>query len=167
MKIGDPTKTDTDVGPLITHAEVKRVAEWVKNSGAHTAVGGHQLSPSTYANTVLVNPDPMADVSRREVFGPVICVYGFDILDNAMNQANDLPFSFQAAVFTRNIDTAMHCYRHLDGTAIMINEHPLFRVDWMPFAGARQSGHGVGGIQHTIRDMQTEKMMVWRSDALH
>jgi acyl-CoA reductase-like NAD-dependent aldehyde dehydrogenase len=167
MKIGDPTKTETDVGPLITHAEVKRVSEWVQTSGAHTAIGGQQLSPSTYANTVLVNPDPMADVSRREVFGPVICVYGFNAIDDALTQANDLPFSFQAAVFTRNIDTAMYCYRHLDGTAIMINEHPLFRVDWMPFAGARQSGHGVGGIQHTIRDMQTEKMMVWRSDALN
>jgi acyl-CoA reductase-like NAD-dependent aldehyde dehydrogenase len=167
MKIGDPTKPDTDVGPLITHAEVKRVSDWVQASGARIATGGQQLGPSTYANTVLVNPAPMADVSRREVFGPVICVYGYSDIESALAQANDLPFAFQAAVFTRNIDTAMQCYRHLDGTAIMINEHPLFRVDWMPFAGARQSGHGIGGIQHTIRDMQTEKMMVWRSDALN
>ncbi|KAA9382364.1 aldehyde dehydrogenase family protein [Neorhizobium galegae] len=167
MKIGDPTKIETDVGPLITHAEADRVADWVARSGAKIAAGGDRLTESTYANTVLVNPDAHADVSRREVFGPVICVYGFDDIDAALAQANDLPFSFQAAVFTRNIDTAMHCYRHLDGTAIMVNEHPLFRVDWMPFAGARHSGLGVGGIPHTIRDMQTEKMMVWRSDALN
>jgi acyl-CoA reductase-like NAD-dependent aldehyde dehydrogenase len=61
----------------------------------------------------------------------------------------------------------MHCFRQLDGTAVMVNEHPLFRVAWLPFAGARQSGLGVGGIPHSIRDMQTEKMMVWRSDALN
>lgn len=60
----------------------------------------------------------------------------------------------------------MHCYRHLDGTAVMVNENTLFRVDWMPFAGARQSGHGVGGIPFTMHEMQIEKMMVWRSDAL-
>ena len=41
-----------------------------------------------------------------------------------------------------------------------------FRVDWMPFAGARTSGHGVGGIPYTVHEMQTEKMMVWRSRAL-
>ena len=40
------------------------------------------------------------------------------------------------------------------------------RVDWMPFAGARTSGHGVGGIPYTVHEMQTEKMMVWRSRAL-
>ena len=107
------------------------------------------------------------EIVRSEVFGPVVCLYPYDDIDAAIATANDLPFSFQAAVFSRNIDTAMHCFRHLDGTAVMINEHPLFRVDWMPFAGARQSGLGIGGIPHSIRDMQTEKMMVWRSDALN
>ena len=167
MVIGDPTRSETEVGPIITHAEADRIGSWVDASGAKVATGGKRLSPSTYANTVLVNPDPMANVSRREVFGPVVCIYPYDDIDAAIAQANDLPFSFQAAVFSRNIDTAMHCFRHLDGTAVMVNEHPLFRVDWMPFAGARQSGLGVGGIPHSIRDMQTEKMMVWRSDALN
>ena len=115
---------------------------------------------------MLLDPPIDADVTRKEVFGPVVSVYGYDDLDAAIMLANDLPYSFQAAVFTRNIDTAMHCYRHLDGTAVMVNENTLFRVDWMPFAGARVSGHGVGGIPHTMREMQTEKMMVWRSDAL-
>lgn len=166
MRIGDPTNPDTDVGPLVTHAEADRVARWVDASLGEVAAGGERLSASTYANTVLVSPHPMADVSRREVFGPVVCVYPYDDVDAAVAEANDLPFSFQAAVFTRDIDTAMHCFRYLDGTAVMVNEHPLFRVDWMPFAGARQSGLGVGGIPHSIRDMQIEKMMVWRSDAL-
>lgn len=166
MVIGDPTKPETEVGPLITHAELERVASWVESSGATVAAGGERLSASTYANTVLVSPGRNAQVSRREIFGPVVCLYPYDQLDEALAEANDTPFSFQAAVFSRNIDTAMHCFRHLDGTAIMINEHPLFRVDWMPFGGARQSGLGMGGIPHSMRDMQTEKMMVWRSDAL-
>lgn len=167
MLIGDPSKPDTEVGPIITHAEADRIGKWVDASGGRIVTGGKRLSQSTYANTVIAAPDVNADVSRREVFGPVICVYPFDDIDAAIAQANDLPFSFQAAVFSRNIDMAMHCFQKLDGTAIMINEHPLFRVDWMPFSGARQSGLGVGGIPHSIRDMQTEKMMVWRSDALN
>jgi len=104
---------------------------------------------------------------RKEVFGPVICVSSFDDIDQALAAANSLDFSFQAAVFTQNLDTALHCYKHLDGTAVMVNENTLFRVDWMPFAGARHSGHGVGGIPYTMHEMQVEKMMVWRSDVLN
>lgn len=170
MVIGDPLLATTDVGPLITHKEVDRVASWVdaaKSGGAKLVSGGHKLSSSCYANTVLLNPALDADVTRKEVFGPVVCVYSYDDLDAAIGLANDLPYSFQAAVFTRNIDTAMHCYRHLDGTAVMVNENTLFRVDWMPFGGARSSGHGMGGMPHTMSDMQTEKLMVWRSDALN
>jgi acyl-CoA reductase-like NAD-dependent aldehyde dehydrogenase len=48
----------------------------------------------------------------------------------------------------------------------MINEHTAFRVDWMPFAGLKQSGYGIGGIPYTMRDMQVEKMMVLNSNAL-
>ncbi|RFB91358.1 aldehyde dehydrogenase [Rhizobium leguminosarum bv. trifolii] len=168
---GDPTLMATDVGPLITHAENDRVASWVneaaESGGGKLVSGGRKISASCYENTVLLDPSAEAKVSQREVFGPVVSVYSYDDIDAAIRQANDTPFSFQAAAFTSNIDTAMHCYRNLDGTAVMVNEHTLFRVDWMPFAGARQSGHGVGGIPHTMREMQIEKMMVWRSDALN
>ncbi|QCP54322.1 aldehyde dehydrogenase family protein [Trinickia violacea] len=170
MVIGDPLLTTTDVGPLISHKEVDRVGRWIDDAvsaGGTLVSGGKRISASCYANTVLLDPPGDADVTRKEVFGPVVCVYAYDNVDAAIATSNDLPYSFQAAVFTRNIDTAMHCYRHLDGTAIMVNENTLFRVDWMPFAGARVSGHGVGGMPHTMREMQTEKMMVWRSDALN
>jgi acyl-CoA reductase-like NAD-dependent aldehyde dehydrogenase len=60
----------------------------------------------------------------------------------------------------------MHAYNHLDGSAIMVNDHTAFRVDWMPFAGLKHSGLGIGGIPHTMHDMQIEKMMVLRSPSL-
>jgi len=74
-----------------------------------------------------------------------------------------LPWAFQAAVFTRDYATAMHAYARLDASAVMLNDHTAFRVDWMPFAGLRISGHGVGGIPHTIHDLQVRKMLVVRS----
>jgi acyl-CoA reductase-like NAD-dependent aldehyde dehydrogenase len=60
----------------------------------------------------------------------------------------------------------MHCYQDLNARAVMINETTTFRFDWMPFAGASLFGHGVGGIPHTMKDMQVEKMMVWRFRAV-
>ena len=51
----------------------------------------------------------------------------------------------------------------LSASAVMVNEHTAFRVDWMPFTGLGESGFGVGGIPHTMEDMQIEKMLVLRS----
>lgn len=169
MKVGDPTLADTEVGPIIKKAEADRIEEWINEAvdgGAKLVTGGKRLSDSLIQPTVLLNPPAKARVSQMEIFGPVICVYSYDKMDDALAQANSLPVSFQAAVFTKSLDTALYAYKHLDGTAIMVNDHTAFRVDWMPFAGARQSGHGVGGIPYTIHEMQTEKMMVMRSSAI-
>ena len=114
----------------------------------------------------MVNADKSAKISTSEIFGPVVSIYPYDDVDVAIAEANSLPVSFQAAVFTKDLDFAMRCYQNLDATAVMVNEHTAFRVDWMPFAGARTSGHGVGGIPYTIHEMQTEKMMVWRSKSI-
>ena len=169
MIIGDPTKDKTNVGPLIRHAEVDRVHDWVSEAaegGAEVLSGGKKVSESCYACTVLNEPPTDARISTTEIFGPAVCVYAYDDIADAIARANSLPFSFQAAVCTRDIDTALYAYRHLDASAVMVNDHTAFRVDWMPFAGLRQSGHGVGGIHHTMHDMQIEKMMVMRSKVL-
>jgi acyl-CoA reductase-like NAD-dependent aldehyde dehydrogenase len=164
--VGDPLNADTDVGPLIKHAEVERVHDWVRSADTLTLCGGEPVSESCYAPTVLVDPPADALVSTKEIFGPVVCVYSYDEIDAAIEQANSLPVSFQAAVFTRSIDTAMYAYSNLDASAVMVNDHTAFRVDGMPFAGLRESGLGVGGIPHTIHDMSIEKMMVIHSPAL-
>jgi len=154
---------------LIQHSETKRIHEWVTaaiDAGAERLCGGDPLSPSTYPATVLLDPPLDADVSRKEIFGPVVCVYGYDDIEQAFAQANALPFSFQAAIFTRDLDAALRGFKQLDASAVMVNDHTAFRVDGMPFAGLRESGLGVGGIPHTIDDMQIDKMMVIRSSIL-
>jgi acyl-CoA reductase-like NAD-dependent aldehyde dehydrogenase len=113
---------------------------------------------------VLLNPPADCKLSQLEVFGPVVCVYTYDALDEAIARANSLPFAFQGAVFTRDYGTAMRAYRYLDASAVMINDHTAFRVDWMPFAGLRESGLGVGGIPYSFRDMQVEKLFVGSTD---
>ncbi|MSP43471.1 MAG: aldehyde dehydrogenase family protein [Alphaproteobacteria bacterium] len=169
MKVGDPTRPDTEVGPLISHGECDRVHDWVREAvqgGAKLISGGEKISASCYQPTVLFNPPEACRVSNSEIFGPVICVYPYTDINEAIARANSLAVSFQAAVFTRDLDTALRVYSRIDATAVMVNNHTAFRVDWMPFAGARESGHGVGGIPHTIHDMQTEKMMVIRSQEI-
>ncbi len=169
MRVGDPSQADTDIGPLIRPRELERIHSWVEEAiseGAQCLSGGTAISQTCYPATVLFNPAKHSKVSQQEIFGPVICVYEYENIDDAIAQANSLPFAFQAAAFTQNIDTALHVYRQIDAATVMINDHTAFRVDWMPFAGLKQSGHGVGGIPYSYEDMQVDKLMVMRSKSL-
>lgn len=169
MPVGDPTREDTAIGPLIRPAETARVHTWVQEAvegGARLLSGGQPLSETCYAPTVLLDPPKDARVSTREVFGPVIAVYPYDDPDEAVHRANALPFAFQASVFTRDLGFTLRAATRLDASAVMINDHTAFRVDWMPFAGLRQSGLGTGGIPHSFRDMQVEKMLILRAQGL-
>ena len=136
------------------------------DGGAECLTGGEPLSETCYPPTVLYDPPSSAKVSTNEIFGPVVCIFPYTDLEEAIERANALPYAFQSAVFTRDIETATRVYSGLDASAVMINDHTAFRVDWMPFAGLRQSGLGVGGIPHTYDEMTIEKMMVLRSDHL-
>ncbi|GJL77514.1 MAG: aldehyde dehydrogenase [Nitrospinaceae bacterium] len=163
LKVGNAIEESTEVGPLIQPAETDRISEWVQeavHNGTEALCGGEKLGDTTYAPTVLLDPPANAKVSTEEIFGPVVCVYGYDDIDQGISQANALPFAFQAACFTNQLDTAMKCVRELDAATVIVNDHTAFRVDWMPFAGHRHSGYGIGGIAYTMHDMTHEKLMV-------
>ncbi|MGI9451699.1 MAG: aldehyde dehydrogenase family protein [Geminicoccaceae bacterium] len=166
LKVGDPTDGATEVGPLIRSAEANRVESWVDEAGVDPVTGGKRLSDTLYAPTVLVDPSPDALVSTKEIFGPVVIVYRYSDFDQAIARANALPFAFQAAIFTNDLNMATRAAGQLDASAVMINDHTAFRVDWMPFAGLKQSGLGVGGIPHSMHDMRTQKMIVIHSKQL-
>lgn len=169
LKVGDPLQMTTEVGPLITPQEVTRVATWVDEAvaaGAKLLCGGKALSATCYEPTILYNPPLNTRVCTEEVFGPVVCINSYQHRDEAIKNANALPFSFQAAVFSKNIDIALEMVKGLEANAVLVNDHTAFRVDWMPFAGRKQSGFGIGGIPYSMHDMTYEKMMVIRSPML-
>ncbi len=169
LVVGNQLDKNTQVGPLINHNEVNRIEQWVneaKEGGAEILCGGKRISDSCYEPTVILNPSEDALVSTKEVFGPVVCIYSYLDFDDAINRANSLEVSFQAAVFTKDIDTAFKAVKNLNGTAVMVNDHTAFRVDWMPFGGAKESGLGMGGIHHSMEEMTNVKMMVFKSEVL-
>ncbi|MGB7404948.1 MAG: aldehyde dehydrogenase family protein [Pacificimonas sp.] len=162
LKVGDAKTEGTDCGPLIRTGEVDRVADWVARSSGQVVTGGNRLSERFYAPTILREPGPDDDVSSNEIFGPVVCLYGYDDVADALAQANALPYAFQAAVFTDSMAFARRAVLEFDASAVMVNDHTAFRVDWMPFAGRRQSGYGTGGIGYTMRDLTQEKLAVMK-----
>lgn len=169
MVVGDPTDPETHLGPLIRPGEVDRVESWVREAvegGATLVTGGTRISDTCYEPTVLVDPPADVDVSKKEIFGPVVCVYGYDDVDEAIDRANSLPYPFQAAVVTSDLNFALKAVDRIDAAAVMVNEHTAFRVDWMPFAGHKRSGLGTGGVVYSMEDMQARKLVVIRSEVL-
>jgi len=169
LKVGDPLDVKTDVGPLILPREVERVHDWVKEAvrkGGKLICGGKKISRTCYEPTIILDPPKSAKLSREEIFGPVIAVYSYKDRNEAIRLANSLPLSFQASVFTKNLDVALDTVKRLNAAAVMVNDHTAFRVDWMPFRGAKESGIGTGGIPYSIEEMTQEKLMVIKSDVL-
>lgn len=167
--VGDQLDSKTEVGPLITPKEVDRVASWVdqaRESGGQVLCGGERVSETCYLPTVILNPAEDAQVSQLEIFGPVVCVYSYSDKNDAIARANGLPFAFQASVFTKLLDDALDTSNRLNATAVMINDHTAFRVDWMPFGGRDASGIGMGGIQYSMHEMTRDKMLVIKSSVL-
>jgi acyl-CoA reductase-like NAD-dependent aldehyde dehydrogenase len=164
LRVGDPLLPETEVGPLIHPREADRVSAWTEeavSSGA-TLIGGGRLSGTTLVPSIIVNPPREAKVSTLEVFGPISCVYPFTRLNDAVEAANSLRVAFQASIFTEDLRTAFEAAEGLAASAVMVNDHTAFRTDWMPFAGRRESGYGVGGIPWTMQEMTESKMIVFR-----
>ncbi len=166
LNVGDQLQPDTEVGPLILPREVDRVAQWVdeaRKNGAKVLCGGEKLSDTCYAPTVLLNPNDEDTVSQKEIFGPVVCVYSYQDKADAIDRANAVPYAFQASIYTNNLTDVLDTSSKLNATAVMVNDHTAFRVDWMPFGGRDASGLGMGGIQYSMHEMTREKMLVIKS----
>jgi acyl-CoA reductase-like NAD-dependent aldehyde dehydrogenase len=163
LRTGDPISMETEVGPLINPREVDRIIDWTDQAvaaGARLVIGGKRLSKTTLEPLVLLEPPIGAKISREEIFGPAVCIYRYSRLDDAIAQANLLRAPFQASVFSNDVDVTLRACERLEASAVIVNDPTTFRTDWMPFAGLREAGYGVGGIPYTMRDMTHEKMVV-------
>jgi len=169
LVVGDQMDKKTEVGPLILPKEVDRVEEWVNEAvaaGAKVLCGGKRISETCFEPTILLDPPMDAKVSTSEIFGPVVCIYSYTDREKAIEIANSLDVHFQASVFTKDLDIALDTVNKLNATAVMVNDHTAFRVDWMPFGGRDASGIGMGGIQYSMHEMTREKLMVIKSSIL-
>jgi glyceraldehyde-3-phosphate dehydrogenase (NADP+) len=160
-KIGDKMRDETNMGPMITEAEAKRVEQWVKDAasnGAKVLTGGGRMG-AVVEPTVLENVPASAKVHCEEVFGPTVNLYPVDDLDNAIAQANALPYGLLAAIFTRDVEVAFKAAYELDCGGVMINDSTDYRLDSMPFGGVKYSGLGREGLKFSLQEMTEPKVV--------
>lgn len=162
LRVGAKFDRGTDIGPLITEAEARRVEEWVeeaKAAGATVHAGGKRRN-AFYQPTVLTDVPADCRVIREEVFGPVISIMPFIQVSDAIHAANDSEYGLQAGVFTESIDLALAIAEKLHVGAVVINETSDVRIDSMPFGGFKKSGVGREGVKHAVREMTEPKSTI-------
>jgi len=162
LKVGDPRDPETDVGPMIDRLKAEEAFRKVREAekqGARILTGG-TLEETMFAPTVLTDTTPAMRVNREEVFAPVISVTPYDTFEEAIRLANSGDFGLQVGIFTQNINRVMQAFGDMDVGGVIVNDIPTFRVDQMPYGGAKGSGLGREGPRHAIEEMSELRLMV-------
>ena len=142
--IGDPTKKDTMVGPLVSATQKETVLEYIqagRDEGAEILIGGDPIDgPGFYVEpTVFVNATNDMKISQEEIFGPVLTILTYDSVEEAIEIGNDSIYGLSGAVNGPE-DEAKKVARQLRTGNILVNGNG--RIPNAPFGGYKQSGRG-------------------------
>ncbi len=160
-KTGNKLEEDTDMGPMINEAEAKRIEAWVNEAvkAGAKVLTGHKRRGAIYLPTVLENVPVGAKVDCDEVFAPVVSLYKFKTLDEAVEKANNVNFGLHAGIFTRSIANAFKAIQGLEVGGVIVNDSSDYRLDLMPFGGVKGSGLGREGIKFALMEMTEPKVV--------
>ncbi|WP_044871791.1 aldehyde dehydrogenase family protein [Pseudomonas sp. LFM046] len=158
---GDPSRPETDIGPMITE-QAARNTEQVVAEALHEGARllcGHRRQGSCYAATVLEAVDHGSRLWRNEVFAPVVVLEPFDALDDAIALANEPEYSLHAGIFTNDLQQALGAARRIEAGGVMINDSSDYRFDAMPFGGFKYGSLGREGVRFAYEEMTQPKVV--------
>lgn len=161
LKVGDPTDSSTDVGPMVNEqvrTDVEKQVQASLEMGAMLITGGTRLDRTGYFYTpaLLVNVTSAMPVFSEEVFGPVLPVVAFSSIDGAIALANRSPYGLGASIFTKDIELAKQLAAQIESGAVFINSH-VKSDPRLPFGGIKKSGYGRELSSYGIREFVNVK----------
>jgi acyl-CoA reductase-like NAD-dependent aldehyde dehydrogenase len=159
LKVGDPAREDTDLGPVIDPGARERILEWITETGGEILAGGDTTEEGLVRPTVIAEARPTDSVVCDEVFGPVVVVNAVDSIEEAISLANSTRYGLQAGVFTTSLATALGAAAGLEFGGVTINEAPTYRADQMPYGGVKDSGNTKEGPAWAVREMTEERLV--------
>ena len=164
LKVGDPMKEDTEMGPLAMESTLEGVEDQVKRSvdaGARILTGGKRLdrSGNFYPPTVLTNIPKGSPAYREEIFGPVASFFRIQNVHEAIALANDTCFGLGSSAWTKNKDEQERFINELDAGMVFINAMTRSTPE-LPFGGVKDSGCGRELSHFGIREFVNVKT-VW------
>lgn len=174
LKVGDPASRDVDLGPVVSAEQRDRVEAYVRlgqDEGAHIAVGGTRPTvpglPNGYfvSPTLFVDAEPEMRIMQEEIFGPVLCFSTFKDSEQAVSLANDTRFGLGAAVWTRDLDTALEMTTRIQAGIVWTNcsGHEVWHASYV---GQKLSGMGEDLGEEAIRAFTRLKLSYMTSSGL-
>lgn len=163
LRVGDPLDEATDVGPLIDTAAAERIEAWIaeaKAAGARVLTGGGRRG-TLFEPTVLDTLTPTLRVSCAEIFGPVVGLYRYADIDEAIAAANASDYGLQAGLFTHDERIIAKAVAEIEVGGLMVNDVSTFRIDHMPYGGVKLSGFGREGVRYAIEEMTELKLVTY------
>ncbi|ARP80688.1 NAD-dependent succinate-semialdehyde dehydrogenase [Bordetella genomosp. 8] len=156
LKVGDPFDPATQMGPLKNQRRleaVERLVDDARGRGVRIAAGGARMGTAGYyyMPTVLLEPGVDSDAANIEPFGPIALLASFGRLDDAIEEANRLPFGLAAYAYTNHLGTADRLAREIESGSVCINEWQASLPE-TPFGGHKDSGLGSEGGIEGIRE---------------
>ena len=151
---------------MIDEAAAQRAESWIAaavDDGARVEVGGGRTR-AVLEPAVLTRTKPEQQVNCEEVFAPVTTVTPYPNFAEAVEVLNATPYGLQAGIFTRDVRRLMHAWDHLDVGGVMGNDIPSFRVDRMPYGGAKASGLGREGVRYAIQEMTEPRLLTIQTE---
>ncbi|CAM3941618.1 NAD-dependent succinate-semialdehyde dehydrogenase [Bordetella tumulicola] len=149
LKLGDGLTDGTTLGPLANDRRLVAMDKIVKNArekGARVMTGGERVGTAGnfFSPTILSDVPLDADIFNEEPFGPIAAIRTFESLDEAINEANRLPFGLSAYAYTRSFKNVNELSRRLEVGMVWINQ-PATPSAELPFGGVKDSGYGSEG----------------------
>jgi succinate-semialdehyde dehydrogenase/glutarate-semialdehyde dehydrogenase len=149
LRVGPGLAEGTTMGPVANARRLQAMEQLTADAverGAALATGGERIGAAGnfYAPTVLLDVPSESRVLNEEPFGPLAAVIGFDTLEEAIAEANRLPWGLAAYAFTGSLRTAHALTEQLEVGMLWINQ-PGPAWPEMPFGGVKDSGYGSEG----------------------
>jgi succinate-semialdehyde dehydrogenase/glutarate-semialdehyde dehydrogenase len=149
LKLGDGLTEGTTLGPLANARRLTAMAKVLddaRKTGAKVATGGERVGTegNFFSATVLTDVSLDADVFNNEPFGPIAAIRGFDKLEEAISEANRLPYGLAGYAFTKSIKNTHLLSQQMEVGMLWINQ-PATPSPEMPFGGIKDSGYGSEG----------------------
>jgi aldehyde dehydrogenase (NAD+) len=150
IKVGDPMDYETDMGPLVSAAQLETVESYVrigKEEGAKLVLGGNRITGDGldagyyYEPTIFTEVDNSTAIAQEEIFGPVLSVIKFKNDADAIRIANDSIYGLAAGVWSTDPDRCLSTAKKLRAGTVWINDYHLLNCI-APFGGYKQSGVG-------------------------
>jgi len=168
LRTGDLLDERTELGPMISLPAAERAEQWIQEAvegGAEVATGGRRPGRGQFVEpTVLLNTRAEMKVNSEEAFAPLVTVTPYGRLEEAIEQANASPYGLQAGVFTRDTQTLFRLHAELDVGTVNGNDMPGFRIDRLPYGGAKASGLGREGARYAIEEMTELRVLTLKLD---